>query len=33
MSMLHVEKMTKQFGGLRAIDALDLTIDKGQILG
>jgi len=33
MSMLHVEKMTKQFGGLRAIDALDLTIDRGQILG
>jgi branched-chain amino acid transport system ATP-binding protein len=33
MSMVHVEKMTKQFGGLRAIDALDLTIDKGQILG
>jgi branched-chain amino acid transport system ATP-binding protein len=31
--MLHVEKMTKQFGGLRAIDSLDLTIEKGQILG
>ena len=33
MTMLHVEKMTKQFGGLRAIDTLDLTIKKGQILG
>jgi branched-chain amino acid transport system ATP-binding protein len=31
--MLHVEKMTKEFGGLRAIDSLDLTIRKGQILG
>jgi branched-chain amino acid transport system ATP-binding protein len=25
--------MTKQFGGLRAIDSLDLTIEKDQILG
>ncbi len=33
MTMLQIEKMTKQFGGLRAIDSLDLTIDKGQILG
>ncbi len=33
MTMLHVEKMTKEFGGLRAVDSLDLTIRKGQILG
>ena len=33
MTMLNVEKMTKQFGGLRAIDSLDLTIEKCQILG
>jgi len=33
MTMLHVEKMTKEFGGLRAVDSLDLTIEKGQILG
>jgi branched-chain amino acid transport system ATP-binding protein len=33
MPLLQVEKMTKQFGGLRAIDSLDLTIKKGQILG
>jgi branched-chain amino acid transport system ATP-binding protein len=33
MTMLRVKQMTKQFGGLRAIDSLDLTIEKGQILG
>lgn len=33
MTMLHVEQMTKEFGGLRAIDNLDLTIKKDQILG
>ncbi len=33
MTMLQVEKMTKEFGGLRAVDSLDLTIEKGQILG
>ena len=33
MTMLQVEKMTKEFGGLRAIDNLDLTIKKGMILG
>jgi branched-chain amino acid transport system ATP-binding protein len=33
MTILQVEKMTKQFGGLRAIDSLDLSIEKGQILG
>ncbi|MDK9706730.1 MAG: ABC transporter ATP-binding protein [Desulforhopalus sp.] len=33
MTILRVEKMTKEFGGLRAIDSLDLTIEKGQILG
>ncbi|MFV0436080.1 MAG: ABC transporter ATP-binding protein [Desulfopila sp.] len=31
--MLRVEKMTKEFGGLRAVDSLDLTIEKGQIFG
>lgn len=31
--MLKVENMTMEFGGLRAVDSLDLTIDKGQILG
>lgn len=33
MVLLEVQNMTKEFGGLRAIDALDLTIEKGQILG
>jgi branched-chain amino acid transport system ATP-binding protein len=33
MSLLQVENMTKQFGGLKAIDSLDLSIEKGQILG
>jgi branched-chain amino acid transport system ATP-binding protein len=33
MSLLSVAGMTKEFGGLRAVDTLDLTIEKGQILG
>jgi len=33
MALLQVSGMTKEFGGLRAVDSLDLTIEKGQILG
>lgn len=33
MNMLEVTDMTMDFGGLRAIDSLTLTIEKGQILG
>jgi branched-chain amino acid transport system ATP-binding protein len=33
MALLEVTGMTKEFGGLRAVDTLDLTIKKGQILG
>jgi len=33
MNLLEVKGMTKEFGGLRAVDSLDLTIEKGQILG
>jgi branched-chain amino acid transport system ATP-binding protein len=33
MTILQVENMTKEFGGLRAIDSLNLTIEKDQILG
>jgi branched-chain amino acid transport system ATP-binding protein len=33
MQMLKVSEMTKDFGGLRAVDNLSLTIEKGQILG
>ncbi|WP_027184348.1 ABC transporter ATP-binding protein [Desulfovibrio inopinatus] len=33
MSMLEIQNMTKDFGGLRAIDDLSITIEPGQILG
>jgi len=33
MQILKVNGMTKDFGGLRAVDNLELTIEKGQILG
>ncbi|EPR44524.1 ABC transporter related protein [Desulfovibrio sp. X2] len=33
MNMLEIKELTKDFGGLRAIDSLDLTIGKGEILG
>ncbi|MCF8052917.1 MAG: ABC transporter ATP-binding protein [Desulfobacterales bacterium] len=33
MNMLEVKQLTKDFGGLRAIDSLDLTIGKQEILG
>jgi branched-chain amino acid transport system ATP-binding protein len=33
MQILNVEGLTKEFGGLRAVDTLSLSIDKGQILG
>jgi branched-chain amino acid transport system ATP-binding protein len=33
MQILDVTDMTKDFGGLRAVDNLSLTIEKGQILG
>jgi branched-chain amino acid transport system ATP-binding protein len=33
MQILNVENLTMEFGGLRAVDSLDLAIDKGQILG
>ena len=33
MSILELKTMTKEFGGLRAIDSLDLKIEQGQILG
>jgi branched-chain amino acid transport system ATP-binding protein len=29
--MLKVENMTMEFGGLRAVDSLNLSIEKGQI--
>ncbi len=33
MQILEVAEMTKDFGGLRAVDNLSLSIEKGQILG
>ena len=33
MQILNVTDLTKDFGGLRAVDNLSLTIEKGQILG
>ena len=33
MSILQVKGLTKNFGGLRALDQLDLEINQGEILG
>jgi len=33
MPILEVKEMTKRFGGLVAVNSLDLTIEPGQILG
>lgn len=33
MALLEIRKLTKDFGGLRAIDELDLDVHDGEILG
>ncbi len=33
MALLTVEKLTKSFGGLKAISDLSFSVDKGEILG
>jgi len=33
MSVLEVENLTKQFGGLTAVDDLSFSVDEGEILG
>jgi branched-chain amino acid transport system ATP-binding protein len=33
MKILEVQHLTKNFGGLRAVDSLDLDIEEGEILG
>ena len=33
MSLLAVENLVKEFGGLRAIDDLSLSVDRGELVG
>lgn len=33
MSLLSVHQLCKDFGGLRAVDRLDFTVDEGEIVG
>jgi branched-chain amino acid transport system ATP-binding protein len=33
MGELALEKVAKNFGGLKAVDSLDMTLRKGEILG
>ena len=33
MKILDIKNLTKDFGGLRAVNNLSLSIDEGQILG
>src|SRR5512142_1208612 len=33
MRILEAKKLSKRFGGLLAVDQLDLQVDEGQILG
>lgn len=33
MSLLELKDMTKQFGGLTAVDSLSMSMEKGEILG
>lgn len=33
MKLLEIDRLTKDFGGLRAVDRLDLSIQDGMILG
>ena len=33
MKLLEINRLTKDFGGLRAVDRLDLTIEDGMIFG
>ena len=33
MALLELKNMTKRFGGLTAVDTLNLTVEKGQIYG
>ncbi|OGP96735.1 MAG: ABC transporter ATP-binding protein [Deltaproteobacteria bacterium RBG_16_47_11] len=33
MALLEIKGLTKNFGGLRAVDSLDIRIEEGEILG
>ncbi len=33
MKLLEIDRLTKDFGGLRAVDKLDITIEAGMIFG
>ncbi|WP_435156920.1 ABC transporter ATP-binding protein [Haladaptatus sp. DFWS20] len=33
MSLLEVENLVKEFGGLRALDHLSLSVDRGELVG
>ena len=33
MSLLEVERVAKEFGGVRALDGVDLAIEPGQVIG
>lgn len=33
MSMLRIENLSKHFGGLKAVNHLNLEIEQGQIVG
>ena len=33
MAMLEVKNLGISFGGLRAVDGLDMTIEKGELYG
>ena len=33
MSLLKIEKLTKFFGGLKAVSKFDLTVDEGELVG
>jgi branched-chain amino acid transport system ATP-binding protein len=33
MGLLNVQNVSKHFGGLKAVDQVDLSIERGQIYG
>jgi branched-chain amino acid transport system ATP-binding protein len=33
MSQLHVRKLSKRFGGVQALSKLDISVEKGDLVG